>query len=364
MEFPRISLADWRARVEKELAGKSFEKTLVQETIEASRSRRSTRRRRRALSSREICERSPSASPCATSSTRAPKSWWSTSRGRRVRVAEPRRSARSGVGAGRSRAHVLRLRHQPSLHRGGHRACGGAASGGDQAKLCFEPRSARSLCAWTLGVGGAPGGACDPRAHRTPPGGSIPGRDRGDGLDAPVSRRGSRRRGRAGHRALHRRALPRRAAGVGPHARSGSAPDRGADLRGPGQLPRALQGPRAPDLLAKAPRRRRRARRSPNTGARGLLVADAHGAGSLGQHAARHHADVLGGAGRRGPGDAQRVRSGAGAGVGARSSRRAQHRARPPRRELSGRWPIRPAARTTSRRSPTPWLARRGDVFA
>ena len=34
MEFPLITLADWRARVEKELAGKSFEKTLVQETIE------------------------------------------------------------------------------------------------------------------------------------------------------------------------------------------------------------------------------------------------------------------------------------------------------------------------------------------
>ena len=34
MEFPRITLADWRARIEKELAGKSFEKALVQETIE------------------------------------------------------------------------------------------------------------------------------------------------------------------------------------------------------------------------------------------------------------------------------------------------------------------------------------------
>src|SRR5713101_5552103 len=34
MQLPPAALADWRAKVEKELAGKSFEKALVQETPE------------------------------------------------------------------------------------------------------------------------------------------------------------------------------------------------------------------------------------------------------------------------------------------------------------------------------------------
>jgi methylmalonyl-CoA mutase len=34
MDFPPVTLADWRAQVEKELAGRSFEKVLVQETAE------------------------------------------------------------------------------------------------------------------------------------------------------------------------------------------------------------------------------------------------------------------------------------------------------------------------------------------
>jgi methylmalonyl-CoA mutase len=34
MDFPAVTLADWRAQVEKELAGRSFEKVLVQETAE------------------------------------------------------------------------------------------------------------------------------------------------------------------------------------------------------------------------------------------------------------------------------------------------------------------------------------------